>query len=352
MRTDRKIETNQRKLALPGTCRRILREGVVLRSIVCLVVGVMAITLMPAAGEAQASTAPPCQAPRHALVLVLSPTGAINHQISILDRDTGKVTCALGLPKGSPPHAAVAIDGRIFVAVWPEKLTEQTTDAGYVDVIAPNGRLLHRLLPIVGGVTYIALDHHDHLFVSTGNEKYVNGNAMPLEGDLEMYDAHSLALVRTFKLDPQTFGGEFALAPDERTIAAVEGGTSAHVAVFDVASGSLMGRFPVPNPFRIEFKGPDILVVGNGNQPSRLLSPRSGASRVVQVPEWQPPELQLDGIAYKRRSADLGLFQPRTVIERRDIHTGKSLAPFSIAGSAEDMFVVDPDPQLDKNVRE
>src|SRR5271154_1392950 len=107
-------------------------------------------------GASQPIATPLCRIPTHAL-LVSSTTG-IHNDILIYDRDDASSTCEIHFPGGAPPSLAITRDGLIYVAVRPQKETDYSTDVGHIDVISPDGRLLHRYTQGIVGPSEIQLD--------------------------------------------------------------------------------------------------------------------------------------------------------------------------------------------------
>jgi len=246
------------------------------------------------------------------------------------------------------------------VAVLPTKEATYTTDAGHIDVIGPDGRLLHRFTDGAAGISGVALDLRGHLFVSTGWGAFINGEGTSPAGGLAMYDVDSLALLRRFDVtvpDSEYYDGQFSLSPDGRDLAASinKKGGGFRVDVFDVATGKRTLQIPVPGTPNVVlggyavFDGPN-LVVRTGAQTWQVRSASTGAIIATRTLDgWNPPNV-FGGIMYESHDDARGSVQsmlaPTTTIARRETTSGRMLPPIVVKGMVFEFAPVDPDPSV------
>jgi hypothetical protein len=301
----------------------------------------------------------PCPVPKHALVLYVRPQNdPIGNAIAIYDATSAAQTCEIVLPRGTPADLAVAKDGRIFVAVRSEKQTNWSTDSGHLDVIGPDGRLLHRHTKGFSGIDSIELDGAGRLFVSTGWLTFRNGATVYPTPSLAMYDASSMALIRTFPVQvDQDFRDAFAVAPDGGSIVLMYGQpnpaakTEGRLDVLDIASG--VRRFSVPAPtaeWKVEGAN---LLVGMPDHLWRIVSLSTGAAQGTRKSDDADPGYVIAGVHYQtddrtRPVSDQHgpFFLITSTISRRDVASGRVLSPIVVEGMAGVTAAVDPDPAL------
>lgn len=187
---------------------------------------------------------PPCPIPRD--VFLAYPFGNL---LAMYDMRTMRPVCIVQLPDGPPAQFAVSQDGRIFVAVRSTKMTDFSTDAGHVDVIGPDGRLLHRFTQGIVGPWDIAVDRSGrNFFLYSDGDMTLNGaEAGGWTPTLGMYDADTGKLLRTYSLDPDQLAySYFTVSPDGRAIDVAYSGKRSRVETLDAASGALLRTAPVP----------------------------------------------------------------------------------------------------------
>lgn len=308
--------------------------------------------------DAASPLSPPCRVPAHALVASVRPQNdPIGNVITIYDASSAAQTCTIVLPRGIPPELAAAKDGRIYVAVRPEKQTNWSTDSGHLDVIAPDGRLLHKYAKGFEGIDSIALDGAGRLFVATGWPMFRNGATVNPVRSLAMYDAGSMALIRTFPVQAdQDFRGGFSVSPDGGSIVLMYGQPSpaakveGHLDVLDVASGARKFSVPAPtNEWKVEGGN---LLVGMPDHVWRVVSLSTGVVQGTRKIEDDPGYV-IGGVHYQTEdrtrlvSDQHGPFLLNTAtIARRDVASGRVLPPIVIEGIGGVGAAVDPDPAL------
>jgi hypothetical protein len=312
--------------------------------------------------SSQVAETPPCRVPKHALVVSLRPqSDAIGNDIAIYDRADGSHSCEIVLPRGAPPTVDVAGDGRIFVAVPAEKARNYSTDSGHLDIIGPDGRLLHRYDDDMEGIRSIVLDHHGHLVVSTGWQVFRNGGTVDLAATLAEYDASSMKRIRTFAVE-RDFRGDFAISPDGRTIVVeynlrtgYKTAPEGRIEIVDIATGARKARIPLhTDDWR--FDGSNLLA-RTGDGAGQLVSLSTGAALGTRKMARERDEHRstvVAGVRYEQKEGRVGMvsdsFGPSltmtTTIIRRDVASGRALTPIAIEGLISSYVPVDPDPAL------
>jgi hypothetical protein len=305
---------------------------------------------------------PPCRVPKQALVLSVRPQrDAIGNDIAIYDRADGSHTCEIVLPRGAPPGLQVAPDGRIFVAVPAGKATNFSSDSGHLDVIGPDGRLLHRYDDGMEGIDAIALDRHGHLVVSTGAAVFRNGALVDSAPGLAVYDAASMKRVRTLPVERDS-RGEFTVSPDGRTVVAeynlrtgYDTAPDGRIELLDIATGERKARVPLRSG-DWRFDGANVLA-RTGPNAGQLLSIPTGAALGTRPMPREADEHQptvVGGVRYEQKDGPVGMtsdaFGPSltmtATLTRRDVASGRELAPIAVEGVIFGYTPVDPDPAL------
>jgi hypothetical protein len=300
---------------------------------------------------------PPCRVPAHAVVATYRPqSDGIGNAVGVYDRDTGAQTCAIVLPRGTPPNVAVQRDGRIVVAVRAEKERNFSTDYGHVDVIAPDGRLLHRLDPETPGTDEVAVDNRGHVFVATGWQYYVNGATVSPPATLAMYDVDSMRLVRRYAVGTG-FSGTFTVSPDGARVAVLSNVDQqstqgdGRIDVLDAATGAVLRTIALgKNDYRLDDDA--VLIRQNGNTWS-VVSFATGARSGTRTFDPDADEI-IDGVRYHSDDAMRPITQggrlvdlsSTTTISRHVVTSGETLPPIVIEGVGGITAAVDPDPGL------
>ncbi len=264
---------------------------------------------------------PPCPIPVHALVLGVQ-TEARSNDIRIYDRDTGVRTCVVHLPFGEPQRVTVAADGRIFVVMPSDKVDDFTTDAGHIDVIGPDGRLLQQYTQGIVGPRGLLLLRNGDMLLLSGEPTTVNGDTVLGPSSLVLYDS-SMQVKRTYTIGSEVEG--VALSSNERTIFVAR-------TIFVPGKG-----------YATQLDAIDLATGGPSSE-----RPESRRSPDYRMEDGIRYEVRYRSNTYTPRSRAFGVFPSASTIVLQDVATKRSLPSIHLERDIllDDVTLVNPDPRL------